>query len=151
MISVTASISIDEKEIREEFVHASGPGGQNVNKVATAVQLRFDVVHSPSLPPDVRERAVRLVGSRITGDGVLVIDARRFRTQGQNRKDARDRFLALIRRAADRPEPAKERSRHRLREGSVLNPSVAARKKRSSAKVFFCPQMRRGGRLPRNA
>jgi len=107
MISVTAGIAIDEKEIREEFVHASGPGGQNVNKVATAVKLRFDVVRSPSLPPDVRERVVRLAGGRITVDGVLVIDARRFRTQGQNRKDARDRLVEFIRRAAERPRVRK--------------------------------------------
>jgi ribosome-associated protein len=123
MITITANITIDEKEIREEFVHGSGPGGQNVNKVATAVQLRFDVVHSPSLPPDVRERAVRLAGSRMTGEGVLVIDARRYRTQGQNRKDARDRLSALIRRAAERP-----RVRRKTR------PSAASKRRRIESK-----------------
>jgi len=123
MITVTAKISIDDKEIKEEFVHASGPGGQHVNKVATAVKLRFDVIHSPSLPSDVRERAVRLAGNRITRDGVLVIDARRFRTQGQNRKDARDRLLAFIRRAAERPSARKK-----------TRPSWASKRRRLESK-----------------
>ena len=85
MIRVTAQISIDEREIEESFVRASGPGGQNVNKLSTAVQLRFDVRHSPSLPPDVRARLERLAGSRLTRDGVLVITAQRHRTQARNR------------------------------------------------------------------
>ncbi len=100
---ITRAISIDERELKEEFVRASGPGGQNVNKVATAVQLRFDVRRSPSLPEDVRERLLKLGGRRVTRDGVLVIDARRYRTQERNRKDARDRFVALVKRAAERP------------------------------------------------
>ncbi len=97
MIPVTAKIAIDEREIDEQFVRASGPGGQNVNKLSTAVQLRFDVRHSPSLPPDVRARLERLAGSRLTRDGVLVIIAQRHRTQGRNREDAL--------RAPDRSDP----------------------------------------------
>ena len=103
MIRITRTISIDESEITETFVRSSGPGGQNVNKVATAVQLRFDVAHSPSLPEDVRERLTRLAGRRMTEDGELVIDARRYRTQARNREDALDRLIGLIKRAAVRP------------------------------------------------
>jgi len=103
MIPVTPHISIDEREIEESFVRASGPGGQNVNKLSTAVQLRFDVRHSPSLPGDVRERLARLAGSRLTNDGVLVIIAQRHRTQARNRDDALDRLIELIRQAAVRP------------------------------------------------
>jgi ribosome-associated protein len=103
MITVTGHISIDEREIDESFVRASGPGGQNVNKVSTAVQLRFDVRHSPSLPDDVRGRLERLAGSRLTNDGVLVIIAQRHRTQARNRDDAFDRLIDLIRQAAVRP------------------------------------------------
>jgi ribosome-associated protein len=102
MIRITPSISIKENEIREEFVLASGPGGQNVNKVATAVKLRFDAAHSPSLPEDVRDRLMRLAGKRLTDEGVIVIHARRFRSQDKNRHDARERLAALIRQAAQR-------------------------------------------------
>jgi len=104
MIRITQSISIKENEIREEFVLASGPGGQNVNKVATAVKLRFDAARSPSLPEDVRDRLMRLAGKRLTEEGVIVIDARRFRSQDKNRQDARERLAALIREAARRPK-----------------------------------------------
>jgi ribosome-associated protein len=103
MIRVTAKISLDEREIEESFVRASGPGGQNVNKLATAVQLRFDVRHSPSLPPDVRDRLERLAGSRLTRDGVLVIIAQRHRTQARNRDDALERLVDLSRQAAVAP------------------------------------------------
>ena len=103
MIRVTAHISIDEREIEESFVRSSGPGGQNVNKLATAVQLRFDVRNSPSLPADVRTRLERLAGARLTGDGVLVIIAQRHRTQARNREDALERLIDLIRRAAVAP------------------------------------------------
>ena len=110
MIQITPAIAIDEGEIQEEFVRASGPGGQNVNKVATAVQLRFDVAHSPSLPGDVRQRLARLAGRRMTEEGVLIIEARRFRTQARNRQDAVDRLVALIRKASEKP-----RSRRKTR------------------------------------
>ncbi|MES2000293.1 MAG: alternative ribosome rescue aminoacyl-tRNA hydrolase ArfB, partial [Pseudomonadota bacterium] len=95
MIYVTDSISLDEREIQEDFVRASGPGGQNVNKVSTAVQLRFDVMRSPSLPDFVRERLVVLAGRRLSNDGVLVISAERFSSQRRNRDDALARLIAL--------------------------------------------------------
>ena len=104
MIRVTPSIAIDDKEITLDFIRASGPGGQNVNHVATAVQLRFDVGHSPNLPEDVRIRLSRLAGKRITEEGVLVIEAKRFRTQERNRQDAVDRLVALIRKALEKPK-----------------------------------------------
>jgi ribosome-associated protein len=103
MIRVTRTIAIDESEIQEEFIRASGPGGQNVNKAATAVQLRFDVVNSRSLPDEVRKRLLSLARKRINEDGVLVIDARRYRSQRANRRDAMERLVKLIRKAAQKP------------------------------------------------
>jgi ribosome-associated protein len=105
MIRVTDTISIDESELSESFVRSSGPGGQNVNKLSTAVQLRFDVRHSPSLPNDVAVRLFRLAGRRLTKDGVLVITAQRHRTQERNRADAREKLVELIREAATPPVP----------------------------------------------
>ncbi|MFZ0609060.1 MAG: alternative ribosome rescue aminoacyl-tRNA hydrolase ArfB [Xanthobacteraceae bacterium] len=128
MIRVTEKISLDDHEISEEFVRASGPGGQNVNKLSTAVQLRFDVRHSPSLPAEVRTRLERLAGSRLTRDGVLIIIAQRHRTQGRNRQDALDRLIELIRRAAI--APIKRR---------VTRPTAGSRERRIEGKK------RRGG------
>jgi ribosome-associated protein len=105
MLRVTDTISIDDAELSETFVRASGPGGQNVNKVSSAVQLRFDVRHSPSLPNDVAIRLMRLAGKRLTKDGVIVIVAQQYRDQTRNRADARERLFDLIRQAAVRPVP----------------------------------------------
>src|SRR5213593_249805 len=105
MIRITDSIAIGENELEERFIRASGPGGQNVNKLASAVQLRFDVRRSRSLPADVRARLERLAGKRLTRAGVLVIMAQRHRTQERNRQDALDRLIELIRRAAIAPIP----------------------------------------------
>ncbi len=123
MIRVTGTIKIREEEVHQEFIRASGPGGQNVNKVATAVQLRFDVAHSPSLPEGVRERLTRLAGRRMTKEGYLVIDARRFRTQEQNRQDSVARLVDLIRQAAQRPKIRKR-----------TKPTLASKERRLESK-----------------
>ena len=123
MIQINPRIAIGENEIEESFIRASGPGGQNVNKVSSAVQLRFDVLHSPTLPKEVRVRLIRLAGKKMTRDGVLVITAQRFRTQERNRADALERLIALIRQAARVPK---------LRRPTA--PSQAARARRLQSK-----------------
>ncbi len=123
MIHVTGSISIDERELEERFIRASGPGGQNVNKLSTAVQLRFDARRSPSLSAAMRVRLERLAGRRLTRDGVLVITAQRHRTQERNRQDALDRLIELIRRAAVPPVPRRP-----------TRPTAGARERRLQSK-----------------
>ena len=107
MLEITPALQIDERELQIDFMRASGPGGQNVNKVATAAQLRFDV-RTASLPEEVKERLTHLAGKRITREGILVIEAKRFRTQEQNREDAIQRFIELIRKSLAKPKARKK-------------------------------------------
>lgn len=110
MLKVTESITLDEGELRFRFVRASGPGGQNVNKVATKVQLRFDAAHSESIPDEVRTRLLRLAGRRATSEGIVIIEANRFRSQERNREEAVQRLINLLRRASERPRSRKKTS-----------------------------------------
>ena len=131
MIPITKDIAIDEQELTERFVRASGPGGQNVNKVATAVELRFDVAAS-SLPARMKDRLVALAGSRMTADGVLQIDSREYRTQTQNREAARARLVALLQHAAREP---KKRRPTRPKAGAKEK-RLASKKRRSEIKTL---------------
>jgi ribosome-associated protein len=136
MLSVTDTLSIPESELEERFVRSSGPGGQNVNKVATAVELRFDAAHSPVLSDDVRARLRKIAGTRMTDDGVLVVDARRHRTQAQNREDARERLAALVRQALVPPRRRRK-----------TKPTRASVEKRITAKKLRAETKRSRGRI----
>lgn len=135
MLTITPDLSIDKAELTESFVRASGPGGQNVNKVATAVELRFDAANS-RLPAGVKARLKRLAGSRMNAEGVLTIDARRYRTQEQNREDARQRLAELIRQALEPPKPRR-----------ATKPTRASRERRLESKKRDS-QIKRARRAP---
>jgi ribosome-associated protein len=137
MIRITDAIAIDEREIDERFVRASGPGGQNVNKVATAVELRF-AVGASSLPPDVRQRLIELAGRRLTSEGILLIDSREHRTQSQNREAAIARLVALIQHAAVRPK----RRRKTRPSASARENRLTGKKRRSEVKAGRSRQRR---------
>lgn len=122
-IPVTGRLVIPQRDLREDFIRASGPGGQNVNKVSTAVQLRFDLNGNETLPQDVKSRAAKLAGSRLTLGGEIIIQADRFRTRERNREDALDRLLELLRKATERPKPRK-----------ATRPTLASKRRRVESK-----------------
>jgi ribosome-associated protein len=132
MIPISPTLVLDETELHETFIRASGPGGQNVNKVATAVQLRFNARHSPSLPDDVRARLIRLAGKRVNAEGELLIESSRFRTQEQNRADARARLIALIQQAAIPPKPRRKTKPSR----GAKERRLEGKKRRSAVKAM---------------
>jgi ribosome-associated protein len=136
MLRVTPAVAIEDSELEERFVRASGPGGQNVNKVATAVELRFDAARSPALDDDTRARLRALAGRRMSDDGIVLIDARRFRTQAQNREDARERLAALLRQAMTPPKRRRK-----------TKPGAAARERRVTAKRHRSETKRGRGRV----
>lgn len=123
MIEITPTLRLDEKELSFDFIRSSGPGGQNVNKVSSTVQLRFEAANSPSLPPEVKQRLIKLAGKRMTDDGILLIEAKRYRSQEQNRQDAIQRLVTLIQKAVEPPRKRK-----------ATRPSVTARAARVGAK-----------------
>ena len=139
VIEIGPNLFLRDEELEFSFVRASGPGGQNVNKVATAVQLRFDVRHSPSLPEEVRTRLISLAGSRMTSDGVLIIDARRFRTQERNRQDAIDRLITLLQSAAHKPKTRRK-----------TRPTLGSKKRRLNEKKQRGNTKRLRGRVSRH-
>lgn len=131
LLQIGNGVVIDERELEERFVRASGPGGQNVNKVATAVELRFDAARSAALDKDAKARLRALAGTRMTADGVIVIDARRYRTQAQNREDARERLAALLRQAISRPRRRKKTAPTR----ASREARIGAKRRRSDMKA----------------
>ena len=139
MIEVTPSISIDEREIQMDFIRASGPGGQNVNKVSSAVQLRFNVANSPSLPEEVRQRLTQIAANRINKDGVLILEASQFRSQEQNRQEAINRLVELVRRAA-----------HKARARKKTRPSAASIERRLEKKQQRSEKKKLRRRVPDN-
>jgi ribosome-associated protein len=136
MVEITASVSINDDEIQIDFIRASGPGGQNVNKVSSAAQLRFDIWNSASLEPDVKARQVQLAGARVTEGGVLIIEARRYRTQEQNRLDALQRLVSLVLKALEKPKTRRK-----------TRPTLASKQKRLQAKRQHSQKKRLRGRL----
>jgi ribosome-associated protein len=123
MIEITPLLFLNENEVQMDFVRSSGPGGQNVNKVASAVQIRFDIRNSPSLPDEVKDRLIKLGGKKVSSEGIIVIDARRYRSQDRNRQDAIARLVSLIRKAMEKPKQRK-----------ATRPSQAAKKSRLDEK-----------------
>ncbi len=138
MIEISPSLKIDERELTFDYIRAAGPGGQNVNKVATAVQLRFDIWENDSLPIDVKARLVKLAGKRVTNEGILIIEARRFRTQEQNRADAIERFVTLSQKSLEAPKPRrKTRPTAGSREKRLQSKKNRSEVKRTRAKKTF--------------